>query len=57
MKDILSPGELKRISYLNILEVESSMAAYLSGKANHENKSWALINLVCWHREFTHVLL
>lgn len=55
MKDILSPWELKRISYLNSSEVESIMAAHLSGEANYENKLWALINLVCWHREFPQV--
>lgn len=55
MKEILSPGELKRIGYLNPVEVESLMAAHLSGKANHENKLWGLINLVCWHREFPYV--
>jgi asparagine synthase (glutamine-hydrolysing) len=57
MKDVLSPEELKRVSYLNASEVESLMAEHLSGKANHENKLWALINLVYWHREFPNVSL
>jgi len=55
MKEILAPEELERISYLNPTEVESIMAEHLSGKANHETKLWALINLVCWHREFPQV--
>ena len=57
MKDILAPSELKNISYLNVSEVESIMTAHLAGEANHETKLWALINLVCWHREFPQVTL
>ena len=55
MKDVLSPEELKRIPYLNVSEVESLVVEHLSGKANHENRLWALINLVYWHREFPNV--
>lgn len=37
MKDILSPVDRKRIACLNVSEVESIMAAHLSGKTNHVN--------------------
>jgi asparagine synthase (glutamine-hydrolysing) len=50
MKEILSSEEIKAIGYLNCREVERIMAEHLSGQANHENKLWALINLISWHR-------
>jgi asparagine synthase (glutamine-hydrolysing) len=50
MKDILSPGEIKRIPYLRYPVVEGLMKEHLTGQANHETRLWALINLVCWHR-------
>jgi len=51
MKDICLGGTQTDF-ILEQLRVESIMAAHLSGEANYENKLWALINLVCWHREF-----
>lgn len=50
MRAVLSSGEIKRLGYLNPVEVERYMTEHLTGQANHENKLWALINLVCWHR-------
>jgi asparagine synthase (glutamine-hydrolysing) len=50
MKEILSSEEIKAIGYLNCREVERIMAEHLSGHTNHENKLWALINLISWHR-------
>ncbi len=50
MREVLSSGEIKRLGYLNPVEVERYMTEHLTGQANHENKLWALINLVCWHR-------
>jgi len=50
MREILSSHEVTRIGYLNNAEVQRTVAEHLGGQANHENKLWALMNLVCWHR-------
>jgi asparagine synthase (glutamine-hydrolysing) len=50
MREILSSNEIKRIGYLNFPEVEALVSSHLTGKENHENKLWGLINLVLWHR-------
>jgi len=52
MLDILSDAEIRRLGYLRYPEVERIKAEHLAGRANHENKLWALINLVCWHRQW-----
>jgi asparagine synthase (glutamine-hydrolysing) len=50
MLEILSEAEVRRLGYLRYTEVERIKAEHLAGRANHESKLWALINLVCWHR-------
>lgn len=50
MREILSASEIKQLGYLNYGEVGRYITEHLTGRANHENKLWALINLVCWHR-------
>lgn len=52
MREILSEAEIGRLGYLRYPEVERIKAEHLAGRANHENKLWALINLVCWHRQW-----
>ena len=52
MQDILSEAEVRHLGYLRYPEVERIKAEHLAGRANHENKLWALINLVCWHRQW-----
>jgi len=52
MQEILSETEVRRLGYLHYAEVERIKADHLAGRANHENKLWALINLVCWHRQW-----
>jgi len=51
MCDLLAPDQIKAIGYLNGKEVENIIAEHLTGRANHENKLWGLMNLVCWHRQ------
>jgi asparagine synthase (glutamine-hydrolysing) len=51
MNEILSDDEIRRLGYLDGVEVERIKAEHLAGRANHENKLWALINLVGWHRQ------
>ncbi len=51
MDEILSEHEVRRLGYLNSAEVERIKVEHLAGRTNHENKLWALINLVCWHRQ------
>lgn len=50
MREILAPGEIKRIGYLDYAAVNGLVEDHLAQRANHENKLWALINLVAWHR-------
>lgn len=50
MQEILSADEIKHIGYLNHAEVQKLIEEHLAERANHENKLWALINLVSWHR-------
>jgi len=50
MREILSAHEVKRIGYLNYAVVNKLVDEHLAERANHENKLWALINLVSWHR-------
>ena len=50
--EILSESEVRRLGYLRYPEVERIKTEHLAGRANHENKLWALINLVCWHRQW-----
>jgi asparagine synthase (glutamine-hydrolysing) len=51
MQDILSETEVRRLGYLDVAEVERIKAEHLAARTNHESKLWALINLVCWHRQ------
>lgn len=50
MCDILSKKRIEAIGYLNASEIERVVAEHIACKANHENKLWALMNLVAWHR-------
>jgi asparagine synthase (glutamine-hydrolysing) len=51
LQEILSESEVRRLGYLRYGEVERIKAEHLAGRANHESKLWALINLVSWHRQ------
>jgi asparagine synthase (glutamine-hydrolysing) len=51
MQEILSEQEVRRLGYLQYREVERIKADHLAERTNHESKLWALINLVCWHRQ------
>jgi asparagine synthase (glutamine-hydrolysing) len=51
MQEILSESEVRRLGYLRWSEVERIKAEHLAGRANHENRLWALMNLVSWHRQ------
>ena len=51
MQEILAESEVRRLGYLRPAEVERFKAEHLAGRANHESKLWALINLVSWHRQ------
>ena len=42
---------MRRLGYLRYPEIERIKAEHLAGRTNHESKLWALINLVCWHRQ------
>jgi asparagine synthase (glutamine-hydrolysing) len=50
MLEILSESEVKRLGYLDHREVDRIVREHLMRWANHENRLWALINLVAWHR-------
>ncbi|TMI22963.1 asparagine synthase (glutamine-hydrolyzing) [Candidatus Bathyarchaeota archaeon] len=49
MREILSIDEIKRVGFLQYSKVERIINEHLSGRANHENKLWGLINLVYWY--------
>jgi asparagine synthase (glutamine-hydrolysing) len=51
MEELLSETEVRRLGYLHYPEIERIKAEHLAGRTNHESKLWALINLVCWHRQ------
>ena len=53
MREILSADEINRVGYLTYPAVKSLIEEHVAGRANHENKLWALINLVCWHRSIS----
>jgi asparagine synthase (glutamine-hydrolysing) len=50
MREILSANEIKNIAYLNGVAVNKLIEEHIAERANHENKLWALMNLVAWHR-------
>ena len=50
LQEILSEAEVRRLGYLRYAEVERIKVEHLAGRANHESKLWALMNLVSWHR-------
>src|SRR5262245_32458712 len=52
MQEILCEAEVLRVSFLRYAEVARITAEHLAGRANHENKIWALMNLVWWHRQW-----
>ena len=54
MREILSEHEIKKVGYLHYPEVERIMNEHLAGRANHENRLWALINLIYWCRSLSH---
>ena len=51
MQEILAEAEIRRLGYLRYAEVDRIKAEHLAGRANHESKLWALMNLVSWHRQ------
>jgi asparagine synthase (glutamine-hydrolysing) len=51
MQEILSEAEIRRLGYLHYVEIERIKNEHLAGRANHESKLWALMNLVGWHRQ------
>jgi asparagine synthase (glutamine-hydrolysing) len=52
MEEILSETEVRHLPFVRYPEVERIKAEHLAGRANHESRLWALINLVCWHRRW-----
>src|SRR3989442_14403196 len=52
MLDVLCEAEIRRAGYLQYGEVERIVREHLSGRANHENRLWALMNLVAWQRQW-----
>jgi asparagine synthase (glutamine-hydrolysing) len=52
MRAMLSEPEVRRLGYLEPAEVQRIMREHLSGRVNHENRLWALMNLVVWHRRW-----
>lgn len=50
MCDILSEKQVEATGYLNAAEVAKIITQHTAGEVNHENKLWALMNLVAWHR-------
>lgn len=51
LDEVLSETEVRRLGYLRWPEVERIKADHLAGRDNHESRLWALMNLVCWHRQ------
>lgn len=50
--DLLSPANLDRIGIFNRHYVERILAEHLQGRANHDEKLFALISTVMWHGEY-----
>ena len=50
--ELLSGESLGALGYLNVMQVQKWVSEHISGRANHENKLWGLINLVLWHRHW-----
>jgi asparagine synthase (glutamine-hydrolysing) len=48
----LSENRLRQIGYFNPEMVAKTVHEHLSGRRNHENKIWALLNFVLWHRMY-----
>jgi asparagine synthase (glutamine-hydrolysing) len=46
----LSENRLRQIGYFNYKMVSKTVQEHLSGRHNHENKIWALLNFLLWHR-------
>ena len=51
MEETLSEAAVRRLGYLRYAEIDRIKAEHLAGRANHESKLWALMNLVCWHEQ------
>jgi asparagine synthase (glutamine-hydrolysing) len=52
LQTILSESEISRLGYLRYPEVRPIIEEHLAGRHNHESKLWALMNLVCWQRQW-----
>jgi len=52
LREVLSESEVGHLRYVSYPEVERIMEEHLAGRANHETKLWALMNLVIWHRHY-----
>ncbi|MGQ0554965.1 MAG: asparagine synthase (glutamine-hydrolyzing) [Nitrospiraceae bacterium] len=50
MCDLLSRESLKCLPYLNQGGIDKIVSDHLAGRTNHENKLWALMNLVLWRQ-------
>ena len=52
VEEELSEKRLRQIGYFNSKTVSKIVQEHLSGRHNHENKIWALLNFVLWHRMY-----
>jgi asparagine synthase (glutamine-hydrolysing) len=52
VQEELSEKRLRQIGYFNHKTVSKTVQEHLSGRHNHENKIWALLNFVLWHRMY-----
>jgi asparagine synthase (glutamine-hydrolysing) len=50
LEEELSENRLRQIGYFNYKMISKTVQEHLSGRRNHENKIWALLNFVLWHR-------
>ena len=50
--DLLSPSNLERIGIFNRLYVDTILTDHLQGRANHDEKLFALIATVMWFEEY-----
>ena len=49
VQEQLAPERISKMGILNPKKVSSLLHEHLSGRANHENKIWALVILAMWH--------
>lgn len=50
--ELLSPASLNQIGIFNSAYVDTILAEHLQGRANHDEKLFALISTVMWHAEY-----